>query len=120
MGHPDVRNLLLRSVRYLLGDFIPVETNAPESVHIGLTRSLQFPNEYIFSLVNTTSAPVRPLRSLIPVHDLSVKLNLAGKLEQYKILRSNGSAKVTYSNERIEIKLEKLDDFFAVHLNITV
>lgn len=116
MGHSDVRNLLLRSVRYLAGDSIPVETNAPESVHIGLTHSLQAPGEYIFSLVNTTSGPVRPLRGLLPVHDISVRLNLEGKFGNYKILRSGEGAQVAYNNGRVEIRLSKLTDFFAVHL----
>ena len=83
-AHPDVRNLLARSVRYLAGDFIGLETNAPESVHTGLTRSLENPKEYIFSFVNTTSGPVRPLRNLLPVYDLSVQLNLEGKLNRYQ------------------------------------
>jgi hypothetical protein len=116
MGHSDVRNLLLRSVRYLAGDSIPVETNAPESVHIGLTRSLQAPGEYIFSLVNTTSGPVRPLRGLLPVHDISVRLNLEGEFSNYKILRSGEGAKVSYDNGGVNIRLSKLNDFFAVHL----
>jgi hypothetical protein len=66
------------------------EPDAPESVHIGLTKSLQNPKEFIFSLVNTTSGPVRPLRSLLPVYDLRVTLKLDGKMSSHKILRSQG------------------------------
>ena len=66
--------------------------------------------------MNTTSGPVRPLRGLLPVYDISVKLNLEGKLGNYKILRSNGDARVAYNNRRVEIQLSKLEDFFAVHL----
>ncbi len=120
MGHPDVRNLLLRSIKYLAGGSIPVETDAPESVHIGLTRSAPAPGEYIFSLVNTTSAAVRPLRSLLPVHDINVKLNLEGKFSSHKILRSNSEATIANRNGLIEIKVSKLEDFFAVHLMMIV
>jgi hypothetical protein len=115
-GHPDMRNLLLRSIKYLAGTSMIVETNAPESVHIGLTRSTRAPAEYIFSMVNTTSAPVRPLRTVLPVHDLDVKLNLGRALGKFKILKSAGDASVTFADGRIELHVTKLEDFFAVHL----
>jgi len=117
MGHPDVRNLLSRSVRYLAANSIPIETNAPESVHIGLTRSVSSPNEYIFSFVNITSGPVRPLRSLQPVYDLRAKLNLEGtSLDRYNVLRSQGNYLVTNNSNAVEIHLDKLQDFFCIHL----
>jgi hypothetical protein len=117
-AHPDVRNLLARGVRYLAGDSIGLETNAPESVHTGLTRSLVNPKEFIFSFVNTTSGPVRPLRNLLPVYDLSVQLNLEGNLNRYKVLRAQGDVNVVSAKGKIEIKLGKLEDFFAVHLTM--
>lgn len=117
MGHPDVRNLLKRSIQYLAGDSIPVETNAPDSVHIGLTHSIVSPGEYIFSLVNVTSGPVRPLRSLQPVHDIQVKLRLKEKsLDRYSVLRVQGNYKVTQSSGEIEIRLDTLQDYFSIHL----
>jgi hypothetical protein len=114
IGHPDVRNLLARSVRYLSGESV-VETNAPESVHIGLTQSLENPKEYIFSLVNTTSGPVRPIRSLLPVYNLRSILNLPGNLANFTVLRAQGDVEVK-SEKKIEILLPKLDDFFSIHL----
>ncbi|MEO5602297.1 MAG: beta-galactosidase trimerization domain-containing protein, partial [Cyclobacteriaceae bacterium] len=120
MGHPDMRNLLSRSVRYLAGEAIRVETTAPESVHIGFTHSVSAPNEYIFSLVNTTSGPVRPLRSLVPVFDIIVKLTLEGKLGNYKILRENSETNLRHRNGRVEINLDKLEDYFSVHLTMIV
>ncbi len=117
-GHPDMRKLLSRSIRYLLENSNIVETNAPESVHIGLTRSLQNAKEFVFSLVNTTSGPVRPLRSLLPVYNLNVTLKLAGTLGNYQILRSQCEVRVTSENGKIELHISKLDDFFAVHLQM--
>lgn len=117
MGHPDVRNLLSRGVRYLAGNTIPIDTTAPQSVHVGLTRSAISPQEYIFSLVNTSSGPVRPLRSLIPVHDLHVKLNLEGNLPyQFNVLRSQGNYQVTNTSNEVVIRIDKLVDFFCVQL----
>jgi hypothetical protein len=117
-GHPDARNLLARSVRYLAEGSIPVETNAPESVHVGLTRSLDNPTEFIFSLVNTTSGPVRPLRNLIPVFHVQSKLTLGGKLKEHRVLRSQGEAGVRNFNDGIEIIVAKLEDYFSVHLTL--
>lgn len=119
MGHPDMRNLLLRSMRYLAGDSIQIETNAPESVHAGLTRSADSPGEYVFSLVNTTSGAVRPIRSIVPVHDIHVTLTLGSNPESFKILRPGGSVKVEFINGKVEILIDKLKDFFSVYLKTT-
>lgn len=119
MGHPDLRNLLHRSIRYLVPDGIPVATNAPESVHIGLTRSHRDPSSFICSLVNTTSAPKRPLRTMTPVNDIDVSLSLEGRsLKRYNILRSQGRIAVDSSGNKVRFKLERLDDFCAVHLEM--
>ncbi len=119
-GHPDPRNLLLRTFRYLAGSSIPIETNAPSSVHIGLTRSLQKKGEYILSLVNTSSGPVRPIRELIPVHDITIKLNLEGRsLGNYKVLRSQGDCRVKAMGQNIELRISRLEDFCAIHIQMT-
>ena len=115
-AHPDARNLLERSIKYLLQNSILLETNAPESVHAGLTQSLQNPKEYIFSLVNTTSGPVRPLRNLLPVFDIQTKLNLGSNLRQYKILRSTPDATVRNVDTAIQITVKRLEDYFSVQI----
>ncbi|MGK2860975.1 MAG: beta-galactosidase trimerization domain-containing protein [Chitinophagaceae bacterium] len=118
-GHPDPRNLLLRTFRYLAGSSIPIETNAPSSVHIGLTRSLQKKGDHILSLVNTSSGPVRPIRELIPVHDITIKLNLEGRsLGNYKVLRSQGDCRVKAMGQNIELRISRLEDFCAIHIQM--
>jgi hypothetical protein len=119
IGHPDSRNLLLRSVKYLANDAIPITTNAPSTVHIGLTRSLQHPNEYILSLVNTTSGPTRPVRELVPVNGINVKLNLPGKsIAAYKVLRIQGDCRVLTRGNQVECNISKLQDFCAIHVRM--
>ena len=121
MGHPDLRNLLHRSIRYLIADEIPVQTNAPESVHIGLTRSHRDPSQYICSLVNTSSAPKRPLRTLAPVYDLEVTLQLEGQsLMNHEVLRSQGSFELHTDGNLIRFKVGRLDDFCSVHMKMVV
>lgn len=119
VGHQDPRNLLLRSVRYLAGDAIPVETDAPSSVNVGLTRSLSKPREYILSLVNTTSGPGRPLRELIPVNGISVRLRLeGGGVLRHQVLMCQGECEVRASGGVVEVSVSRLEDFFAVHVEM--
>lgn len=119
IGHSDLRNLLLRSVRYLASDSIQVETNAPPSVNLGLTASLIKPGQYILSLVNTTSGPVRPIRQLVPVQDIKVKLRLDGRsVGHHKILRCQGDCKVKTNGQHIDLQISKLEDYFSIHIQM--
>jgi hypothetical protein len=119
-GHPDPRNLLERSVRLLAGNGLAiVETTAPSSVHIGLTESRLKPGHYILSLVNTTSGPRRPIRELLPVQDIRVKLRLGGKsLAKHQVLRAQGACKVQAKGQEVEVRLAKLEDFCAVFIQM--
>lgn len=119
IGHVDPRNLLLRSIRYLAGESIQIETNAPSSVNVGLTESILKPGQYILSFVNKTSGPVRPIRELLPVHDIWVKLKLNGSaVESHKVLRCQGDCKVKTTGQQLELQLSKLQDFFAIHIQM--
>jgi len=121
VGHQDPRNALLRSIRYLAGSSIPIESTAPPSVYIGLTESRLKPGHYILSLVNTTSGPVRPIRELIPVNDIRVKLRLDGKsVASHKVLRKQGEVKVKVNGQNLDLNISKLDDFCAIHIQMNV
>ncbi|MDI6402744.1 hypothetical protein QLX67_12120, partial [Balneolaceae bacterium ANBcel3] len=119
MGHPDLRNTLNRSIRYLIQPDIPVSTNAPESVHIGLTQSYSHPGRYVCSLVNTSTAPKRPMRTLIPVRDIEVTLRLDGRsMKKYSVLRSQGDVELSHNQNEIRFKVRQLDDFCALHIEM--
>jgi hypothetical protein len=120
MGHPDMRLVLERAVRFLAVDTLPVAaSSAPTSVHFGLTRSLVAPDEYIFSFVNTTSGTSRPVRELLPVFDLAVTLRLGGTLAAHRVLRTQGTCEVTTEAGLVRLRLSRLDDFCAVHLRMS-
>ena len=105
----------------LAGDAIQIETNAPSSVHIGLTQSLIVPGQYVLSFVNTTSGPVRPIRELLPVHDIQLKLRLDGKsVNKYSVLRTQGDCKITSKGQVLDLKISRLEDFCAVHVQMNV
>jgi len=119
IGHADPRNLLLRSIRYLAGESLPIETDAPPSVNIGLTESLMKPGHFILSMVNTTSGPVRPVRQLVPVQDINVKLRLNGKtVKSHKVLRCQGECGVKTQGQHLHLQISELGDYFAIHIQM--
>jgi hypothetical protein len=118
MGHPDFRNLLIRSCSYLAGKSMPLQTNAPASVHIGLTRSRVHKNQYILSFVNTSSATRRPVPGLIPVSGITAWLSLDAPLSRHKVLKSQGNCSVYTANGKLTVRLSRLEDFCAVWLEL--
>lgn len=119
VGHQDPRNMLLRSIRHFAGNDIPITTNAPSSVHIGLTRSLTKPGQYNLSLVNTTSGPVRPIREIIPVSNIKINLRLDGAaMTSHKVMRTQGTCLVKSNGQNIELNISKLEDFCAVSIQM--
>jgi len=119
-GHQDVRNLLYRSIKLLVDDKMIVESDAPESVHISLTKSRIKSEEYILSFVNTSSGPVRPIRSLIPIKDIHTKLKLkSNSLDNYEVLRSQGECRMTIDGEYLSVHVSNLVDFCAIHIRMS-
>jgi hypothetical protein len=117
-GHPDAQVLLARAMRWLAGP-LPLETSAPPSVHVGLTRAHGTGTRYLLSFVNTTAAPHRPLRQLVPVGRFVTTLRLPGRLRTHQVLRQQGPIGVrALADERIEVEVTRLDDFAAVHLEL--
>jgi hypothetical protein len=89
-------------------------------VHLGLTRSLIVPGEFILSFVNTTSGSHRPVRELLPVFDLTVTLRLGGTFASHRVLRAQGTCDVASEAGLVNVRLARLDDFCAVHLRMNV
>lgn len=118
LGHPDARNLLIRGVRLLAGGTLPLESDAPESVHLGLTRSTVSVGEYLLSFVNTTSGPERPVRRLLPVFGVGATVRVGGTLESYDVLRTQGICRVEPAAGAVRVTVERLEDFCAVHLRM--
>lgn len=118
-GHPDFRLTLENAVRFLLGDDLLLRTDAPESVHIALTRkgggvSSSRPATWILSLVNHTSAPGRPLRTLVPVRGIRVELRL-GPL-RHRVLKADGAVAVRSERGVTVLEIECLEEYCSVLL----
>ncbi len=120
LGHPDLRNLLGRALDLLAGPAGFLKSNAPASVHLALTESTKESGTFLLSCVNTTSAPLRPLRSLIPVQDIRIEWTppKRGKLSA-RVLRAQGKCRVWQEDERLIVQLDKLEDFASIWFRIS-
>jgi hypothetical protein len=114
-GHQDYGNMLKNTIEDLQPNPM-IKTNAPESVHINITKN-EAEKCYIISLINITSAPVRPIRTIIPVSDITVDLNLQDeeKISDSRILiNSDAIEMVNNSDNVLNLKVKKLDEFVSV------
>ncbi len=120
-GHPDFRLTLANASRMLLGDDLALRTNAPESVHVALTRKPAGDpgrgTTWVLSLINHTSAPGRPLRTLVPVRDLRVELRLGPC--RHRVLRADGKLVARSEAGLTVIEIDRLDEFCSVALEQT-
>ncbi len=115
-GHPDFRLTLANAARLLLGDDLALRTNAPESVHVALTRRHggDPAAPWVLSLVNHTSGPGRPLRTLVPVRGLRVELRLGPA--RYRVLKAEGAVTVRSDRKGTVVEMERLDEFCSILL----
>jgi hypothetical protein len=109
VGHPDYHQLLVNAVKALLGNRISLTTNAPASVHIYLNRDRKTPGRFQLSLVNTTSAPARPIRNLIPVRDIEIRFPTG--ISSGEIISGN-ETQVVIQEDRLQI--DQLDEYFGM------
>jgi hypothetical protein len=109
-GHHDFKDLLGNAFQYLVGPEQRLQSTAPSSVHFTLNRDPNRHNRYILHAVNMTSAPVRPMREIIPVGDIKVELILDGsELKLFSVLRGDSGIQVTQSEKltgsRLKVQL---------------
>jgi hypothetical protein len=112
IGHPDYNDLLVNSVNTLLDTHTVLKTNAPASVHVYLNQSKTDPNIYQLSLVNTTSASLRPLRDLVPVSGIHVKLPFEIKAFE-TLYDKNAAIRIDGDN----VFIDHIDEFISIKLN---
>lgn len=113
VGHPDYHQLLSNAVNVLLGDRVSLTTNAPASVHVYLNQDRQHLNRFQLTLVNTTAGPDRPIRNLVPVRDIEIRVP-GGVSNILKDLY--GGSEVQIKDDRVRIS--QLDEFCSMILEI--
>lgn len=122
-GHEDFLNLFTGSLDWVRNGSTVLETDAPESVHVVLTRKVLNANELVLSVVNTTSGVVRPVRTVLPVYDIKIRMILdANEVADWKPLRQEGKINITSEQEGgqliVSAELEKLQEFTSVYIKL--
>lgn len=71
----------------------------------------------MLSLVNTTLVPVRPVKQLVPVQVINVKLRPNGKtVKSHKVLHCQGVGNVKTEGQHLDLQISKFDDYFAIQI----
>jgi hypothetical protein len=73
------------------------------------------------TLINLSSAPERPIRSLIPVRDVSIEINLPDgeSYLSHEILRKESDVRISKkSRQKIEIELEELSEMVSFLISV--
>ena len=117
-GHEDFRTLLGSSASYLLGPNRFMETDAPASVTCTALYS-RSASAYVISLANQTSAPVRPLRSIVPVRDIRLKLFVdETRVAEARKLYGGAEPVVTETKGAVEVRVSEVEEFYSFAVKI--
>ncbi len=123
-GHADFRTVLENALTHQLGDCRRVRSNAPSSVHMQLNRVRGKEGSYMLHLINTTSAPMRPVQGIIALSDLEVevvtegsgplRLNALWADGDVELLESVAAGDGAY---KTRIRVSKLNEYCGIYLH---
>ncbi len=125
-GHEDFYNLVHNALNVLRAGHWQIQTEAPDSLHIGYTKSLSDPSSRVLSFINVLTGQRRTVKRLHPSTPFAVTLHLPGASDVnlstlYPVLPTgvhvldqcfeDGALKVT-------ISVPSFEEFFALHIQI--
>lgn len=125
-GHEDLIQIFANAVRWAGGGVFSYTAEAPQSVHISLTEDAENPGRKVFSLVNTTAGPWRPVRQVLPVYGIRIRFPASG-LKSYRVLRCEGTCSVRTCSTQEEkgntgtdiiLEISCLKEYAAVYLEV--
>ena len=114
-GHEDYIDLYMGALQHVLSAPLCLTTDAPHAVHAALMEDPAVPGDYVLSLVNTCGAQRRPIRQVMPVYDLTVRLN-GCKLDSLENMLNAEDFRAENVENGIELHIPKLSMFAAVHI----
>lgn len=117
-GHEDYTELYKNAVDFVTGRDYTLESNAPRSVHINAVIDRKNPANMIISLVNVSGTSQRPLKEIIPVRDIQIRLPLKRKkLGNSKVLWGENVA-IEAKEAELVITVDKLDEFASIQISL--
>lgn len=117
-GHEDFLNFYRNAVEWVSGEKLQMTVKAPGSVHATWLYMPDHPERILISFVNTTAGGQRPIQEIVPVREIQAELNGKGKLKCFEIWRGESEITVTQEEERILLRIEKLEEFAAVMIEV--
>jgi hypothetical protein len=124
-GHADFSELIGNAVDYMLGDKHIIESDAPSSVHFNLNHSGSVQDQYVLHVVNTTSAPRRPILATVPVHDVNVQVRLAGtRITELRSLNDDTPIELVKTEQDgegsilVHLHIPIIHEYAALHITV--
>ena len=116
-GHDDYFDLYMGALDYVIASPLTLTADAPQGVHIALMEDPAAPGDYVLSLVNTCGAQRRPIREVVPVCDLTLRLNGCKLASLENMLNAEDFCAESVENG-VEIRIPKLSMFAAAHVKV--
>lgn len=116
-GHDDYFDLYMGALEYVLSDALTLTADAPHGVHAALMEDPAKPGDYVLSMVNTCGAQRRPIREVVPVYDLRIRLSGCTLASLENMLHAEGFT-AENTDDGVEIRIPKLEMFAAARVTV--
>ena len=121
-GHEDLIQTFENAVRWAGRDAFSYTASAPHSVHISMTEDVENPRRRVFSLVNTSGAGLRPVREVLPVYGIRIRIP-GTRLKDYRVLRREGSCSVKEeqgdTGTDIVLEISCIKEYTAIYVEVS-
>lgn len=115
-GHEDLTDTYRNAILWAGKEDFSFCSDAPESVHICMTHNRLAPGKKVICAVNTSSGPFRPVRSLVSVNDVTIKVRMKG-WKCKEVLKADGPVDFEYDGkEWVKIRIASLKEFTSIYL----
>lgn len=120
-GHDDYIDLYMGALNYVLREPLFLTAKAPHGVHVALMEDPAAPGDLVLSLVNTCGAQRRPIREVVPVCDLRIRLRGCALTSLENMLHAEDFTACAAEEDGIpcvDILIPKLSMFAAAHIKV--
>ena len=121
-GHEDLIQTFENAVRWAGRESFSYTAKAPQSVHISVTEDVENPCRKVFSLVNTSGSGLRPVREVLPVYGIHIRLP-GTRLKDCRVLRCEGDCGVKEeqgdTGTDTVLKISCIKEYTAIYVEVS-
>jgi hypothetical protein len=118
-GHEDFTEIYKNSIDYVTNADYSLTSNAPRSVHINMIADQTNRSRVVVAMVNTTGTSQRPMKELVPVYDIIIRIPLQNKTLQHSSVLWGKDIEVSTDCDFAIISVKRLDEFASVELRLS-